>query len=235
MPLSAASPRERILHAALTLLEEGGVDAVSTRSVSAAARVQAPTIYRLYGSMQGLLDAVAGVGYASYMQIKEAREPGIDPVADLQAGWDAHVAFGLAHPHLYTLMYSAPVRPGGQDAAQQGAELLRRSLRRVATEGRLGVSVERAAALLHASAVGVTLTLLGAPERDRHLAATMRDTILTAILAPPGAELSDASPAAQVAAHAVALAALLPELNTTLSAAERTLLLEWLGRLADSR
>src|SRR4051794_36006940 len=53
------NPRDRILQAAARLLAEGGREAVSTRAVSRAAGVQAPTIYRQFGDMQGLLDAVA--------------------------------------------------------------------------------------------------------------------------------------------------------------------------------
>ena len=55
IPVSSP-PRERIVQAALALLESGGVDAVSTRAVSAAAGVQVPTLYRQFGDMQGLLE-----------------------------------------------------------------------------------------------------------------------------------------------------------------------------------
>ena len=51
--------RARILRAATELLATGGRDAVTTRAVSAAAGVQPPTIYRHFGDMQGLFEAVA--------------------------------------------------------------------------------------------------------------------------------------------------------------------------------
>ena len=66
----AKSTRDRIVEAAAGLLTEDGREAVSTRAVSAAARVQAPTIYRLFGDKQGLLDAVASHGFASYLRGK---------------------------------------------------------------------------------------------------------------------------------------------------------------------
>jgi len=50
---------QRIVRAAAELLTKGGLDAVSTRAVSAAAGVQPPAIYRRFGDMQGLLDAAA--------------------------------------------------------------------------------------------------------------------------------------------------------------------------------
>ena len=55
-----ASAAERMLRAAADLLQTGGIEAVSTRAVAAAAGVQPPTIYRQFGDKDGLLDAVAG-------------------------------------------------------------------------------------------------------------------------------------------------------------------------------
>ena len=55
-----ASAAERMLRAAADLLQTGGIEAVSTRAVAAAAGVQPPTIYRQFGDKDGLLDALAG-------------------------------------------------------------------------------------------------------------------------------------------------------------------------------
>src|SRR5215469_10985172 len=102
----AASAAERMLRAAADLLQTGGIEAISTRAVAAAAGVQPPTIYRLFGDKQGLLDAVAAHGFASYLATKTTRESTGDPVEDLRAGWDEHVELGLAKPALYRLMYT---------------------------------------------------------------------------------------------------------------------------------
>lgn len=226
------SPRDRILQAALTLLETGGVEAVSTRAVSAAADVQPPTIYRQFGDMQGLLDKVASAGFASYLQAKTARAGLREPVEELREGWNRHVEFGLTHPHLYTLMYGR-LRPGQESpAALEAAAMLRALLQRVAESGRLAVDVERAAAMIHASAVGVTLVLLGAGERDDGLADRMREVVLGGVLTPGGETAGDPAQQ-QAAAHAVALVALLPTLRAPFSEAEQRLLLEWLRRLTE--
>ena len=66
--MEASITRERIVEAAAALLAQGGREAVSTRAVSAAAGVQAPTIYRIFGDKQGLLDAVASRGFAEYVR-----------------------------------------------------------------------------------------------------------------------------------------------------------------------
>ncbi len=224
------SPRERILQAGLTLLETEGVEAVSTRTVSAAAAVQTPTIYRHFGDMQGLLDAVASAGFSAYLQTKAARQHPNDPVEQVREGWNLHVEFGLTHPHLYTLINGTP-RPGTPSPAVLAAtEMMRDVMRRVAESGRLAVGVERAAAMVQAAVLGTTLSLLDSPVKDSGLSNLMLKAVLKAILIPELDTARDtASP--QIAAHAVALTALLPDLPTPFSEAEQTLLVEWLHRL----
>ncbi|HEX5811837.1 MAG TPA: TetR/AcrR family transcriptional regulator, partial [Pseudonocardia sp.] len=135
--------RARIVEAAAHLLASGGRDAVTTRGVAAAAGVQAPAIYRLFGDKTGLLDAVAEHGFDTYLAQKTVRPSG-DPVDDLRTGWDLHVGFGLANPALYTLMYGDP-RPGAATpAAVQAKQMLRAHVRRVAEAGRLRVGEELA-------------------------------------------------------------------------------------------
>ncbi|GGR05863.1 TetR/AcrR family transcriptional regulator [Deinococcus ruber] len=230
---SLSSPQERILQAALTLLESGGIEAVSTRAVSAAADVQPPTIYRQFGDMQGLLNAVASAGFTSYLQAKVARGSLSDPVEDLRGGWDLHLDFGLKHPHLYTLMYRM-TQPGSESpAALEASALLRGIVQRVAEAGRLAVSVERAVAMIQAAGKGLTLSLLIAEQYDPGVAELMREAVFRAILTPQPESVADSEPQEpqRAAAHAVALAALLPGSAAPFSAAERALLTEWLHRL----
>ncbi|UQN08699.1 TetR/AcrR family transcriptional regulator [Deinococcus sp. QL22] len=228
-------PQERILQAALKLLEAGGVEAVSTRAVSAAADVQPPTIYRHFGDMQGLLDAVAVAGFTAYLQVKGARASLSDPVEELRAGWNLHLEFGLTHPHLYTAMHRTPELSAASPAALEGAAMLRSLMQRVAEVGRLGVSVDRAAAMFHAACKGVTLSLLGSTEQDHGLSEQMREAVLKAVLVPEvdsePTSGSSSSARQQAAAHAVSLVALLPSVPSPLSEAEQALLIEWLGRL----
>lgn len=54
--------------------------------------------------MNGLLDAVASEGFATYLQSKTGGESVADPVEDLREGWNLHVEFGLANPALYAIM-----------------------------------------------------------------------------------------------------------------------------------
>ncbi len=221
--------RSRIVVAAIDLLKSGGRDAVTTRAVAEAAGVQAPTLYRLFGDKNGLLDAVAQHGFASYLREKSVREAGADPVEDLRAGWDLHVAFGLSNPAIYLLMYADP-RPGPKSPAAAASHLrLQQHIHRVARAGRLRLGEERAANLFHASGCGTVLTLLGIDEanRDMRLSEIARDAVIAAI--------ATNSPTAEESSHAAAaisLRALLPDM-TALSEAERGLLLEWLARLTE--
>src|ERR1700754_131567 len=109
---SVSPPAERMLRAAADLLQAGGIEAVSTRAVAAAAGVQPPTIYRLFGDKDGLLDAVAGYLLERYIEEKrQLIEASQDPVTDLRRLWDLHVDFGVTHPDGYVLAYGQ-MRPG---------------------------------------------------------------------------------------------------------------------------
>jgi AcrR family transcriptional regulator len=196
-------------------------------AVSAAAEVQPPTIYRQFGDMQGLLSEVARAGFNKYLESKMARVQLRDPVEEMKRGWNLHVEFGLTHPHLYRLMYTA-LR--SDPDSNQAFEMLRGLLQRVAEAGRLSVSVERAGAMVHGGALGVTLSLLNAPVKDTTLSDLMLNAVLGAILTPETAPVSTQLEP-RVAGHAVALVSLLPKLETTFSPAEHKLLEEWLHRL----
>jgi len=223
--------RARIIAAAAELLARRGRDALTTRAAAAAAGVQAPTIYRLFGDKSELVDAVAGHGFATYLAEKEIRELGPDPVEDLRAGWDLHIGFGLANPAIYSLMYGDP-RPGVRSRAAAAAEqILKEHIRRLAIAGRLRVREEMAVDLVHASGCGTVLALLAMPEdrRDPGLSEAAREAVIAAITTE-----SPAVDSPGPAAAAIALRAVLPD-ATVLTGGERRLLEEWLDRVAASR
>ncbi|OLR92408.1 TetR/AcrR family transcriptional regulator [Actinokineospora bangkokensis] len=220
--------RARIVTAALHLLTEGGVEAVSTRAVSAAAGTQPPTIYRFFGDMQQLLDAVAVRGFEDYLAAKTRPEPAADPVENLRRGWDLHVDFGLANPAVYRLMY-ARLRTTEQRSPALAAttDVLAQHIHRIAVAGRLRVPEARAAALVHAAGSGTTLSLIATPppERDPDLSPTAREAVIAAITTEGAA----ATPGPGAAA--ITLRASLDDLDR-LSAGEKALLAEWLDRVA---
>lgn len=229
-----SSTKDRIVRAAAELLAEGGREAVSTRAVAAAAGVQAPTIYRQFGDMRGLLDEVASHGFSTYLRDKTTRERAEDPVEDLRRGWDLHIGFGLANPAFYKLMYGDPVPGTEPAAAREAAEILHGLVRRVAEAGRLRIGVERAARMIHAAGMGVVLSLIAVENEDRDpaLSEATRETILAAVTTDETAGLEDEGAGDdRVASRAVALKAVLPEASAELTPGERIVLSEWLDKI----
>lgn len=217
-------PRSRIVHVASKILEREGREALTTRAVAAAAEVQAPTIYRLFGDKRGLLDAVVQHGVATYMQAKAARAAGGDPIDELRLGWDQHVDFGLAHPAIYALMADPSLQ---LPAARAGIEYLRQKIHRIALASRLRIPEARAVDLVHAAGLGTVLALLERPAaaRDPELSPLAREAVVAAITTR--AVVSKVNPAS---AAATALRAGIADL-TALTPGERVLLGEWLARI----
>jgi AcrR family transcriptional regulator len=234
--------RAQIVEVAAGLLASGGRDAVSTRAVAAAAGTQAPTIYRLFGDKDGLLAAVLEYGFTTYLADKPPLDPTADPIADLRAGWDLHIGFGLANPALFLLMY-ADTQPGKRPAAAEaGIAILRTRIRNIAAAGRLRVDEDLAAELVQAAGSGAVLALLAEEEdrRDPRLADAMFNAVVSAITTGPadtrnagsahGAAGTVAHPDVGVVTAANALRARLAELEM-LTDGERHLLGEWLARI----
>ncbi|WP_439659227.1 TetR/AcrR family transcriptional regulator [Lentzea sp. HUAS TT2] len=219
--------RERLVKAAADLLIEGGKEAVSTRAVASAAGVQAPTLYRLFGDKDGLLDAVAGFGFSDYLATKHAMGASDNPVDDLRRGWELHIGFGLARPAFYLLMYGEPRK---RAARLEADAMLREIISRIASAGRLTVPVEQAAQFVHAAGMGVVLALIATPEEERDLGLITfsREQVIRAIT-------TDAAPdePTDIPSRAIALRVALEEdPPLMLSPAERVLLAEWLNRVA---
>lgn len=218
--------RAAIVDAAARLLQEHGVAALTTRAVAQAARVQAPTIYRLFGDKDGLVEAVAEHAMATYVAQKGTTAEDPDPVAAVRAAWRRHVEFGLANPHLYALL-GTRAGSAASPATAAGIEVLRARVHRLAAAGLLRVPEQQALMVIHAAGTGTVLALLGAPaeERDPGLSDLVLEAVLGRLLTGAPAT-ADTSPTAV----AIAFATLVPELPG-LSDAERALLGEWLGRV----
>lgn len=229
-PTLTASPRDdarsTIIEAASRLLREKGARGVTTRAVAEAAGIQAPTIYRLFGDKDGLIDAVAEHVMAAYVGALTA--PPDDPadlLADLHAGWSTHVGFGLANPELYILL-TAPGRGEHSPATAAGTDALRARIRRLATAGMLEVSEGRALDLLHAAGTGTILALLTTPVEDRDPG--LPDAMFNAV-ARSITDSESRPPQEGPIAAAVAFASVVDQLPT-LTDAERALMAEWTAR-----
>ncbi len=234
------------------LLQTGGAEAVTTRSVARRAGVQPPAIYRAFGDKDGLLDAVAEHVFAAFVaakteSLRQASEEQHDPIEDLRAGWRTYIDFGLSQPAVYALM-SDPARAQRSPASGFGQQILAARVHRLALAGGLVVAESTAVDLIHAAGTGVLLTLLATPieRRDLGLSAVMFETVLARITGPShhrghgGAEqgpdrlvTTGGTPEKGAVAPAVALRAAASSLEP-LTDAERRLLAEWLDRVIDT-
>jgi AcrR family transcriptional regulator len=229
---AGAETAEKVLEAAADLLNSGGVEAVSTRAVAAAAGVQPPTIYRQFGDKQGLLDAVTGFVLQSYLHDKRRAAVTDDPVQDFRDSWDLHVDFGLTHPDCYILAYVQP-RPGRMPPlARESFEILHQLIARIGDHGLLRMSVKRAVEFTHAAAMGLVLHQIRVlpDERDPQLSAILRENTIAAIMIGGSRQPAPSD----LPGRAVALQeALLTDADGVLTPGEKTMMAEWLDRLAD--
>ncbi|WP_375481000.1 TetR/AcrR family transcriptional regulator [uncultured Jatrophihabitans sp.] len=232
--VGARDVRAVLVDVAGQVLREHGAAGLTTRRVAERAGVQAPTIYRVFGDKDGLLDAVAEQAMATFVAEKattavQAADGDVDPVADLWVGWRTYLDFGLVNPALFALL-SDPDRARRSSAVRSGQAVLAARVHRVALAGRLQVGESEAVELIHAAGTGAVLALLAGPAGDRD--PRRFDALFGVVLARIVADV-DPPDAREVLAPVVAVRALAPQLDT-LTETERGLLVEWLNRVVDA-
>ena len=231
--VETTSPRERIVDAASQLLAEGGRAAVSTRAICDVAGVQPPTIYRLFENKDGLLDAVAMRGFLAHQTLYGSLDLTDDPIFDLRTGWDQHIAFALANPYLYSVMYGT-AQPNGSRAAVAANATLRGLIHRIAAAGLLTVGEDFAAFTLNAAGCGTALSLIALQEAERDAAMIdrIRDRLIASITrSGPDRSTHRHGTVADLVATANSLDAQL-DTSDALTPEERALLHQWLRRMA---
>jgi AcrR family transcriptional regulator len=223
--------RSLIIEAAAELIAQSPSGDVSTRAVCEAAGVQQPVLYRLFGDKDGLLAATVDHVWDQYLETKRAAEKSADPLQDLLAGWDSHVAFALAHPNAYKLMF-APALRSMPEAAQEALRILRAVLERLAAQGRMRIAPGIAARMVMSATTGVALALITRPELypDAGLSTLVRDAMVQAILLDPAAATT-AHGDARAAAATTLLSSLDDLTPEPFSPAESALLGQWLTQI----
>ncbi|MDL4816790.1 TetR/AcrR family transcriptional regulator [Actinomadura opuntiae] len=221
--------RAAMIEAAERQLASSSDHEIATRAVCEAVGVSQPVLYRLFGDKRGLLDAVADHGYERYTALKAAQERTGDPVADLHAGWDGHMAFARANPALYQLMFTP--RPWSHSTARDRVmDLLVEALTRCAAAGALKLEPRTAARLILSANIGTALDHIAAPAlfEDPAPSHRMRDAVFSHVLATTAVQ-NDADP---LRAAALRLHAQLDLTGTdALEPAETALLRRWLERI----
>jgi AcrR family transcriptional regulator len=222
--------RSRILDVTESLLRSIGRDAITIRAVADEAKVQLPTIYRLFGDKMGLLDAVAERGFTRYMAIDPEQRESLEPIEQLRHGWDIHVRFGLENPELYGLMYAESHSRKVTPAAQIALDGLTALIGRLAASGSLKVSQEEATFTAFSSASGAVLSTYFLPGvlHDPSYLVNIRESMISSLTT----EANDHD-GGLIANAATTLGGNLDRLKA-LSLNEKNLLHEWLNRILAS-
>jgi AcrR family transcriptional regulator len=230
-PADDATLRAGLIEAAERQLTASAEGDIATRAVSEEAGVTQPVLYRLFGDKRGLLDAVADTGFERYARRKTELEITDDPVADLYAGWDDHMAFAAEQPALYQLMF-APRPQSAASTYRRILELLEQTLLRCAAAGALTTTPRLAAQLILPANIGVALSRIAQPALfdDPALSHRARDAVFAAVLTNPAAP----SAADPLRAAARQLRSQLSLTGTdSLEERETALLDRWLERIDD--
>jgi AcrR family transcriptional regulator len=180
----AGSMRQAILAAAERIVSRRGEDALSIRELCARVGVTAPTVYHHFGDKDGLLAEVVDACFAEFDQALVAGPIPSDPVAALSWGLDRYVAYGVAHPAHYRLLF-ARRRKKPTPAAIRSYGKLEDSVRAIEAAGRLTVPVPEAAQAAWAAMHGVTmLAIAGFITADSPAARHVRDALLDKLTIP---------------------------------------------------
>lgn len=97
--------RHAILDATRQLLVADGYPNLSMRKIAGAVGCSATSIYLHFAGKDALVHALIGEGMETLHDALTSADPGGDPVGRLHAMSRAYVAFGLANPELYEVMF----------------------------------------------------------------------------------------------------------------------------------
>ena len=182
--ISSEATRRAILDAAGELLASGGEAGLSIREVCARAGVTPPTVYHHFGDKAALVDRIVDDCFTRFDRAGAARTPPADPVEALRWAADTYLAYGVAHPTHYRLMFQQrPARTSPAGLASY--DRLRRLVAAIAATGRLVPPLEDATAAFWCTVHGVTsLVIAGFLEPDAPSVALVRDAMIAQLTRP---------------------------------------------------
>ncbi|MFI5508344.1 TetR/AcrR family transcriptional regulator [Mycobacterium sp. NPDC051804] len=102
---SALSTRDRLVEAALAVLERDGPAAIQARSLAREIGASTMAVYTHFGGMPNLIEATVREGLARFAEQTRGVPHTDDPVADLIAGGFAYAEFAMKNPQLYRLLF----------------------------------------------------------------------------------------------------------------------------------
>lgn len=135
--------RQQLIDAGIVILERDGLPALSVRKLAAEVGTSTMVVYTHFGSMTGVVDAVAGEAFARFAQALADVPHTDDPVADFLSIGTAYRRFAIDKPQRYQLMFGtvAPATlstqrkdltvTGHAGCSDESFQVLRASVRRL--------------------------------------------------------------------------------------------------------
>ncbi|RAS37178.1 TetR/AcrR family transcriptional regulator [Paraburkholderia bryophila] len=154
--------RERILDAARRIVMREGFAALSMRKIADAIEYSPATLYLHFASRDEIAQALCEEGYAQLLASFEPHAGIADPAERLKALGRAYIAFGVAHPQTYRLIFM-------EDPSYTGAALGGAARKAHVSEG--GEGEEPVAAGEDATASSASSTTAAHPDDDPGAAA----------------------------------------------------------------
>jgi len=99
------STRDRLVAAALVVLERDGPGAIQARTLAGEIGASTMAVYTHFGGMPKLIEAVMREGLARFAEHTRGVPHTDDPMADLIAGGLAYGEFAMKNPQLYRLLF----------------------------------------------------------------------------------------------------------------------------------
>lgn len=101
--------RAELLKAAEAILSEKGIESFSLRAVAKRAGVSHGAPSHHFSDVQGLLTALAGIGFQRFVrtQIDRQSTAKTDPISQLAASGLGYIDFAMANPALFRLMFNS--------------------------------------------------------------------------------------------------------------------------------
>ena len=118
--------RAHILDAARAIVVRDGFDALSMRKIAEVVGYSPASLYLHFASRDAIAHALCIEGYAQLLASLHTHDSMLDPGERVKAMAHAYVAFGLAHPEVYRLIFMqnrayTDVAFGDPDAAGESA------------------------------------------------------------------------------------------------------------------
>jgi AcrR family transcriptional regulator len=102
---TSLSTRDRLVAAALVVLERDGPAAIQARTLASEIGASTMAVYTHFGGMPKLIDALLREGLARFAEHTRGVPHTDDPMADLIAGGFAYAEFAMQNPQLYRLLF----------------------------------------------------------------------------------------------------------------------------------